>query len=119
MKVLRAVASLLGMTAAALCWVIGFRLSPSQSFISTTLALLIGLGAVGLLYDRYWRRSWVLELLGLPLGFYFNVTSPYFPLPSVILAGSLLLTAAAAVAGRVAPLRQNADEVEGSERNKD
>ena len=118
-KVLRSFASLLGMTAAALCWTIGFRLTPSESAISTTLALLIGLGGVGLIYDRYWHRAWILELVALPLGFYFNVTSRYFPLPSVLIAASLLVTMFAALAGKAAAARRDPDEAEGMERGKE
>jgi hypothetical protein len=117
-RVLQTLAALLGFTAAGLTWVIGFRVTAHESFLSTTVALLIGLGAVGLLHEVRWRWSWILELVGLFLGFYFNPISPYFPMPSVFLAGSLLLTLAVAL---TAPRRRrDPDEAgEGAERAKE
>ena len=115
----RTFASLLGMSAAMLTWVIGFRIGQHESFFSTTLALLIGLGGVLQAYDRHWRWAWSLEAAALPIGFGLNPISPYFPLPAVLIVASLMMVTFASLAARADAVKKAAsDEAEGMHREK-
>ena len=119
MKILWSIAGFVGMTGGLLAWVVGFRVPQQESLITSTLALMIGMGGFWMLDRRGRRWSWILELIGLVLGFYFNFSSPYFPTPSIFIALSLLLAAMAGLLGMMQRSRRHpADETQDMERVK-
>ncbi len=81
MKGLWLVAGLLGLTAATLTWIIGFPLatgSYAASLPTTTLALVIGMGAILMWDKRYRRWAWIAVLVGAGLGPFVRGASRYF-----------------------------------------
>ena len=98
MNILYGIAGVAALLGAMTTWLIGFRVNPHVSYIPTTLALIIGLGGVGLFQPRQRRWAWLLLLVSLPLGYAVNLTSPYFPRASLFIAASLLFALFGALA---------------------
>lgn len=89
--------------AAALTWINGFFIAPQAFLVSTTMALIMGLGGYGLLDVRRRRWSWILVLVMLPVGFFLpSPAGENFVVPAIIAVVGLLLAIGASVTGAAA-----------------
>ena len=112
-RVLWGLAAMIGMLAALLAWILGFVVAPQVSLVSTTLALVIGLGGFWML-DAFKRRwSWILVLLAMPVGFFLpRPAGNSYVIPALACLLSLLLAASGALVGATARRQPKADAEE-------
>jgi len=99
-RLLWGLAALFGMMAAFMTWILGFFIIPQATLVSTTLALIIGLGGFWM-FDVYKRRwSWAMVLFGVPAGFFLpKPAGNSYIIPSLTCILSLLLAASGAMVG--------------------
>ena len=106
-------AALTGMMAALMAWILGFFVIPQASLVSTTIALIIGLGGYWM-FDVLKRRwSWIMVLFGIPIGFFLpKPAGNSYIIPALTCLLSLILAASGAMLGASLPKAKPLDEEE-------